>query len=78
MIVEVLFYDPIINAYAGQRYTYYCSIPVVEGQNVLAPVQKGNTTVLKKAKIMSTNLPESVIRDSWKMKVKTITQFDSE
>lgn len=78
MIVEVLYHDPVINGYAGKRYTYYCNIPVEYGQHVLAPVQDGYKVIQKKAIIVATDLPESVIRDSWKPKVKTITQLDCE
>ena len=76
MIVEVLYYDPLINGYAGKRYTYYCNLPVEYGQKVLAPVQEGYGINLKKAVIVATDLPESVIGDSWRSKVKTITQLD--
>lgn len=74
MIVSVLFYDPLTNSYSGNRYTYYCKIPVVKYQRVLAPTPKG----LKKALIREINLPESVIEDSWRANMKTITQLDSD
>lgn len=78
MIVEVLYYDPVINGYAGDRYTYYCDIPVRIRQKVLAPVKDGKNIVLKKAIIMATDLPESVINDSWRSRVKEITLIDNE
>lgn len=77
MIVEVLFYDPLINGYAGERYTYYCNIPVLPGQKVLAPVKQRGDIVLKNALIMATDLPESVIKDEWRSSMKTITQLDN-
>lgn len=76
MIVSVLFYDPLTNSYSGNRYTYYCKIPVVKYQKVLAPVQDGNRLSFKKALIIETDLPVSTIDDLWRHKVKTITQTD--
>ena len=78
MIVSVLFFDEATNGWCGKEYTYYTDIPNPEMKKVLAPVQIGKDIVLKKALIVETDLPESVIEDSWRSSVKTITELDSD
>jgi len=78
MIVTVLYYDPMSDSYCGNPYTYYCNFPVVKNQKVLAPCAKNGTVVLSKAIIWDTDLPESVIKDEWKYKVKEIKELDKE
>lgn len=75
MIVEVLFYNPDVNAYCGKAYTYYCTIPVKEMAKVLAPVQDGNSITTKKALVVRTNVPEETLNPEWN--IKTIKELDT-
>lgn len=75
MIVSVLYYDDAARAFCGKEYTYFTDIPNPMMKRVLAPVSDGNGVVFKKALVVGTDLPESVIDDSWRHKVKTITEL---
>ena len=75
MIVEVLFYNPDVNAYCGKSYTYYCNIQVKEMTKVLAPVQDGDAISLKKALVVRTNVSEETLNPEWN--IKTIKELDT-
>lgn len=71
MFVEVLYHKPEISGYAGSRYTFYTDLPLVEKQRVLVPPDN------KKALVVGiVEDEESVLRQPWADRIKTITQLD--
>ena len=72
MIVTVLYYDSLMNAYAGRAYTYRTNLPLKPFQKVLAPTPDGD----KKALVVEVDLPESVIDEAFADRVKEIKELD--
>lgn len=70
-IVSVGYYDQDIDGYVGE-YIYYASIPLVSFQKVIAPTAYGD----RKAIVINTDLPESVIKDEWRNNMKVIKELD--
>lgn len=74
MICTVKYYDDNAGAYAGREYTYRTDLELYPLVKVIAPV--GNPPEMKKAIVIKTNLPESVIDPEWADRVQTITEVD--
>ena len=71
MFVEVIYYKPEINAYAGQRYTFHTDLPLVEYQKVIVPPENKKALVVGIVKD-----EENVLRQPWANRIKSITQID--
>ena len=70
--MSVIYYDELINAYAGREYTYLSDLPLQPFQKVFAPTKDGR----KKALVTQIDLPESAIDPAWSHRVKWIRELD--
>ncbi len=73
VLVSVIYYDELMNAYAGREYTYRTNLRLKLFQKVLAPTPDGN----KKALVVDIDLPESAINPEWAERVKEIKEIDA-
>ena len=72
--MSVIYYDELINAYAGREYTYLSDLPLQPFQKVFAPTKDGR----KKALVVDIDLPESAIDPAWATRLKEISLIDNE
>ena len=72
MLVSVIYYDPTVNGYCGNSYTYKTKLPLKMFNRVIAPTMDGD----KKALVVGIDLPESVIDKAWAWKLKEIKELD--
>jgi hypothetical protein len=73
-IIGVNFKNKETGEYGGRTYNYFCTLPVVVGDIVSAPTQKGDAVV----RVSEVNVPESKIEDRVLAILKTINSFAEE
>lgn len=74
-ICEVQYYKPDCEAFAGNKYSYYTSLPLKVGDEVLAPTQTGkNRAIVKAAGRAELNERELAFAD----RIKEITEYYKE
>jgi hypothetical protein len=70
-IVSVRYYKEDTEQYAGRAYSYFAEIPLVAGDEVLAPT--GENGALRRAVVVDDNVPENKIDERILPLLKTIT-----
>lgn len=73
-IIGVQYKDKKTGEYGGRAYSYFCTLPVVEGDIVLAPTANGDSL----AQVSEVNMSESKIDERILPILKTITNFAEE
>ena len=74
MYCSVIFYSEKTHGYCGRSYTYETNLDLKVSDKVLCPI--GGETTQKRAMVIDIDLSESNIDDSWKDKIKTISEYD--
>lgn len=75
MLVKVIYKNDMVGGFTGRAYTYRTTLPLNDGDIVLAPVSGEKEP--KRAMVVEINVPESEIDPSWADAVKTITKYDT-
>lgn len=73
MLVNIRYFKPGQNGYAGNPFTYRTSLPLSVGDKVMAPTKGGD----KRAMVVEVNVPESRVDERIMPLLKEITAYDT-
>lgn len=73
MLVNIRYFKPANNAYAGNAFSYRTSLPLQVGDKVMAPTKGGD----KRAMVVEINVPESRVDERIMPLLKEITEYDT-
>ena len=72
--VTVQYQKPETSTYVGRAYTYRTSLPLREGDLVIAPTYKGDSP----ARVFEADVPESRVDPAWADKIREITRYQED
>ena len=73
MLVNIRYFKPAQNGYAGNSFTYRTGLPLRAGDKVMAPTKGGD----KRAMVVETEVPESRVDERVLPLLKEITAYDT-
>lgn len=74
MLVNVRYFKPQLNGYAGNAFTYKTVLPLKVGDKVIAPTRGGDN----RAMVVEINVPEGRVDERVMPLLREITQYDAE
>lgn len=74
MLVNVRYFKPQLNGYAGNAFTYKTALPLKVGDRVIAPTRGGDN----RAMVVEINVPEGRVDERVMPLLREITQYDAE
>lgn len=74
MLVNVRYFKPQLNGYAGNAFTYKTDLPLKVGDRVIAPTRGGDN----RAMVVEIDVPEGRVDERVMPLLREITQYDAE